>query len=185
MALVAFVRVITNLTRTIRMKTKKCGGQCGKVLSVSAFGVCRRSPSRLQRQCRECHNAAKRKSYKVHREQRIADTRKWREDNPDGYWHWKLWHKYGMRPVDYWRLFAQQEGVCGVCGEPETVMQKGKIIKLAVDHNHETGEIRGLLCNRCNLMTGVSSDDPELLETGATWIRTAKTGMFVPGESCS
>ncbi len=69
-----------------------------------------------------------------------------------------------------------------MCGEPETATHKGKIVKMSVDHNHETGEIRGLLCRRCNTAIGYLNDDPGLLEAGAVWTRTAKTGMFIPDE---
>lgn len=52
--------------------------------------------------------------------------------------------QYGLTPDQYDALFTQQGGVCAICkAEPKTK-------KLAVDHDHDTGEVRGLLCPRCN-----------------------------------
>jgi hypothetical protein len=54
---------------------------------------------------------------------------------------------------DYKQLFDQQGGVCAICGNPEVFRSKyGNIKKLAKDHDHTTGIIRGLLCQRCNLL---------------------------------
>ena len=57
----------------------------------------------------------------------------------------------------YDTLFKKQGGVCYICGNPP-----GKK-KLAVDHNHVTGKIRGLLCNNCNRGLGLFKDNGKLL----------------------
>jgi hypothetical protein len=44
---------------------------------------------------------------------------------------------------------------------------------LAIDHDHVTGDIRGLLCHACNVALGLLNDDPELLEAAAGYLRTA------------
>ena len=56
-----------------------------------------------------------------------------------------LSRNYGITPAYYDQLLAFQGGVCGVCGK---VQKSGR--KLAVDHDHDTGKIRGLLCQACN-----------------------------------
>lgn len=56
-------------------------------------------------------------------------------------------HKYGITVEDYDRMFAEQEGRCLICG---TDVPGGHRKHLCVDHCHETGRVRGLLCNRCN-----------------------------------
>lgn len=61
-------------------------------------------------------------------------------------------------------MSAIQNGVCAICSEPETRKMKGTPAALCVDHNHETGEIRGLLCNRCNRTIGLLEDDPEFFK---------------------
>lgn len=55
--------------------------------------------------------------------------------------------KYGITPEVYDAMFKQQNGVCKICKQTE----RGRYKNLAVDHNHRTGEVRGLLCRRCNL----------------------------------
>lgn len=55
---------------------------------------------------------------------------------------------YNMTLADYDQLLEAQDGMCVICSEPPSVQ------RLFVDHNHETGEIRGLLCPRCNMLTG-------------------------------
>jgi len=59
-----------------------------------------------------------------------------------------LQRKYGITQKEYDEILKSQGGVCAVCGKINVV--RGKPANLAVDHNHETGQIRGLLCNRCN-----------------------------------
>ena len=72
--------------------------------------------------------------------------------------------KYGMTLEDFEALLAKQEGVCAACGKPETRLAgRGKLnLKprpLSVDHNHTTGEVRGLLCFSCNLALGHLEDN--------------------------
>ena len=63
---------------------------------------------------------------------------------------------YGVDPGWYDRQYALQGGVCYLCRRAT-----GASKRLAVDHNHETGEVRGLLCGPCNKVLGVARDDPE------------------------
>lgn len=60
----------------------------------------------------------------------------------------------GCTPELYNELLADQKGSCALCHKPNV---KGK--KLAVDHDHKTGIIRGLLCNRCNAALGALGDN--------------------------
>lgn len=62
-------------------------------------------------------------------------------------------------------MFKAQGGVCAVCEQP----QLGDIKNLAVDHNHETGEVRGLLCNRCNPALAIL-DDPAWLAAALAYV---------------
>ena len=59
--------------------------------------------------------------------------------------------KYKITPEDYDKLMAEQGGTCAICNSG---VDKGYGY-LCVDHNHETGEVRGLLCHRCNMHVGV------------------------------
>jgi len=46
-------------------------------------------------------------------------------------------------------------GVCQICKKAETATKNGKIKPLSVDHDHKTGKVRGLLCQKCNMKVGV------------------------------
>lgn len=86
-----------------------------------------------------------------------------------------LLRKYGITEEQYNALLKKQDGHCALC--PRTVEKSGK--KLSVDHNHKTGEIRGLLCYRCNKFLVGRHTDPYLVELMAAYLRTT-TGWFVP-----
>jgi len=65
---------------------------------------------------------------------------------------------YGMEPEDYIALHEKQQNKCAIClNEPTT--QRG----LHLDHCHETGAIRGLLCHNCNIALGCFGDNPALM----------------------
>lgn len=65
-------------------------------------------------------------------------------------WAKRIWDNYKLTPDQYYRILHMQDGVCAACHLAEPV--KGR--KLAVDHDWVTGEIRGLLCSRCNPILG-------------------------------
>lgn len=60
-------------------------------------------------------------------------------------------------------MFDEQDGVCAICGRPETKVLKGKKLSLSIDHDHETGKVRGLLCMDCNTSIGKFKHNKELL----------------------
>lgn len=63
--------------------------------------------------------------------------------------------KFNLSLEDYERILEAQGEVCAICRQPETSRHvKGTIRRLAVDHDHETGEVRGLLCWMCNSRLG-------------------------------
>jgi len=71
--------------------------------------------------------------------------------------NWIEW-KWKISPIKYGVMEATQLGGCAICKQKPL---EGK--KLAVDHDHRTGVIRDLLCNRCNLILGLLNDDDGLL----------------------
>lgn len=59
---------------------------------------------------------------------------------------------------------------CEICEKEETVTRGGRIRRLTIDHNHETGQIRGVLCARCNTAIGLVFENPETLRAAADYI---------------
>ncbi len=85
-------------------------------------------------------------------------------------WRSHLKRKYNMTMEDYDRMLEAQDGVCASCGEVETYVAHGKVKRLAVDHDHETGLVRGLLCHACNAALGHLKDDPRRIMNLAEYI---------------
>lgn len=77
---------------------------------------------------------------------------------------------YGITIEEYDALWLAQEGLCAICRQPETATRKGKAKALAVDHDHQTGQVRSLLCSRCNVAIGYLNDDPDLMRAAAVYI---------------
>ena len=75
---------------------------------------------------------------------------------------------YGVTPEQYNAMFAAQDGRCAICRSDQWV---GKNNTPHVDHCHETGRVRGLLCGPCNNGLGNFRDQPDLLETAAAYLR--------------
>lgn len=57
---------------------------------------------------------------------------------------------YGLVPAEYKIMLAAQDACCALCGHPESRQSRGHVLPLAVDHNHQTGAVRALLCAECN-----------------------------------
>ena len=73
--------------------------------------------------------------------------------------------KFGLTPEQYSALLSAQGGVCVICGTPPTEKRR-----LAVDHDHATGKVRGLLCGRCNLTIGALEEDTKLLDRAKAYL---------------
>ena len=75
----------------------------------------------------------------------------------------QLMKKYGITPEDYDRMLAEQGGVCAMCGTDKPGGPEHAEY-FPVDHDHETGEVRGLLCFLCNRRLGTYEEVRELAE---------------------
>jgi hypothetical protein len=83
----------------------------------------------------------------------------------------KMYRKYGITIEEYDAMYADQNGVCAICNQPESLMLRGAIKRLAIDHCHETGKIRGLLCFSCNTALGSFKDDPAIITAALSYLR--------------
>jgi hypothetical protein len=81
-----------------------------------------------------------------------------------------LWAKYKITPEQYDWMFKAQNGVCAICGKPETLTRNGKLVHLSVDHCHVTGKVRGLLCSEHNKMLGHAEDSVEVLAKAISYL---------------
>jgi hypothetical protein len=71
-----------------------------------------------------------------------------------------LLRDFGITLAEYSKKVIEQDNKCAICGLPEVSVRNGKLKALAVDHCHETGKVRGLLCNSCNVGVGMLKDNP-------------------------
>ena len=84
---------------------------------------------------------------------------------------WNLKRDYGITVEEYDAVHKKQNGLCAIC-KKESNHKSGKLF---VDHNHVTGNIRGLLCNPCNLLLGHSNDDISILKEAIKYLNKYKT----------
>lgn len=90
-----------------------------------------------------------------------------------------LRHHYGITLEQYNQMHEGQNGLCAMCGKPEAHSTHRLETKwLSVDHDHETGRLRELLCAHCNTLLGLGDDDPLLLIAGALYLhKHGRPGM--------
>ncbi len=91
--------------------------------------------------------------------------------------------RLGLTPNDFERMMLEQSGVCKICKQPETTMKLGRVMKLAVDHDHHTKKIRGLLCNSCNQGLGHFKDSSTRLIAAAEYLQASKSMILPEGTS--
>jgi hypothetical protein len=78
----------------------------------------------------------------------------------------------GRSPTEYQALLDKQDGRCAICGIREGHRScRGRECRLAIDHDHRTGAIRGLLCNSCNRGLGRFKDSVALLEAAVRYLK--------------
>jgi hypothetical protein len=77
-----------------------------------------------------------------------------------------LAHNYALTIEGYNILFVVQNGCCAICGDHQNNMKR----KLSVDHNHITGEVRGLLCHKCNVAIGLMKDNVDTLANAIKYL---------------
>ncbi|MGR7027288.1 endonuclease VII domain-containing protein [Geodermatophilus sp. URMC 62] len=137
---------------------KRCP-DCGTVLPLSSFGRNAAASSGLNSYCRPCHNARGRAS-----KEKVGGSRTYH-----------LRRRYGITAEEVDAMFAEQGGRCAICRRAPA---------LHVDHDHRSGEVRALLCFRCNGGLGQFKDDPATLRAAARYVerhRVGPTGADEPG----
>ncbi len=89
--------------------------------------------------------------------------------------------RFGLSIVEYRQMFIDQDNKCAICNQPETRIftqrtekREMQIAKLCLDHNHETGKLRQLLCHDCNTGIGKFKDDIQRLQSAINYLKKHK-----------
>jgi hypothetical protein len=150
---------------------KKCS-RCGTEKPTSEYHKDRRNPDGLYGWCKECAKA-KAREYRTANPDKVRESQKRsRTSKPRVYRNKQLLWTFGITLEQYEQMLADQGGVCAVCGKTETEIhpQSKRVRNLNVDHCHDTGHVRGLLCNSCNRGIGLLKDDPTILRRALNYL---------------
>lgn len=110
-----------------------------------------------------CDLCYMRKRHAENPEIRRAGDRRRRKNNPEAYRRTKLKVVYGLSPEQYDSLLSRQRNACAIC-------QAIFVDTPNVDHDHDTGVVRGLLCSHCNRMLGMARDNSVVLRAAASYL---------------
>ena len=109
--------------------------------------------------CKDCH---------------YSHNKEWRQDNQelirqyrakDKWTLQKRCARHGITPEEFWSIYEEQDGSCPVCDKAIEAEDS------AIDHNHKTGEVRGILCKSCNRALGLLGDSPDTMFRGFTYLQ--------------
>lgn len=153
-------------------KRKRCS-KCGTPKLLTEFQKKGDTRDGLANHCKQCDReyrhsphlrAAQHASVQRYRKRHAAAVRR-RE------YARRRCRPHGLSLRDYERLLASQGGVCAICHGPETVLTPSGVPRyFAIDHDHATGRVRGLLCVRCNRLLGVARDSTERLRAAIAYL---------------
>jgi hypothetical protein len=160
---------------------KRCR-KCGQTRALDDFYRADGGRDGHRTECKDCSLKQRKQWYRDNRERSIAYVKSWQEANPERVRasaqrnrskklkkmrELHLRRNFGLSIDEYERLLEQQGGGCAICQSPPTPG-----ISLHVDHDHGSGEIRGLLCFRCNNGIGLFRENPDLLQDAARYVVT-------------
>ena len=158
---------------------KQCT-KCGERKPRSEFYAAKGTRDGLRGDCKVCFAARAKRWYALNRERVITRVREWQQANPERHSAKQreirarrrpaardqhLRRNFGIGTPEYEQLLAAQGGRCAIC---ERGPRKGS--SLHVDHDHETGDVRGLLCFRCNGGLGQFAEDSDRLIDAAEYL---------------
>jgi len=171
-----------------KIRTKYC--PCCKIEKlVTDFYKCKSRFDKLNYYCKKCHN----KKSNLSRRKRLLKTENRMAHNEYARSLYakdptkaklrsrnrtfaeiknsSLKYHYNITLGQYQDLQKNQSNKCAICGNKEKSKDsKGMIRQLSVDHNHQTSEVRGLLCNNCNRLLGNAEDNPKLLQQAIVYL---------------
>lgn len=137
---------------------------CGEMKSYSEFYRMAKQKTGLHPRCKPCVNAFNRAYHHANKER----MQEWKRRSALRRWAKKI---LNLDHVHYEALLARAAGRCEVCGRPEsTTSTNGHSFMLAIDHDHVTMQVRGMLCRACNSALGHAYDSPTLLRKLADYL---------------
>jgi len=143
---------------------------------------CQRTPEQQEAR-REYDRMRRAQDPERYRAKQRANYHRWKEKHRDvDRARQRLWayqnrtKRYGLTRAQYDELAFSQGHLCAICRKPETSLYRGKPRKLAVDHDHDTKVVRGLLCTTCNQGLGLFHDDVEKLRGAIAYLTRASQG---------
>lgn len=146
-------------------ETRTCR-HCGEEKAISAFTKSKRSLGGHAHSCRACTNIQQRARYDPIKNYEYI--KKYRRRDPRKRLAYMLKGLYALSIDAYETLLAEQKGLCAICQKPP-----GKT-RLGVDHCHDTGKVRALLCTKCNTAIGQLQHDPDLAMKAALYLEKHK-----------
>lgn len=133
---------------------KRCKS-CGEDKEITDFSLHPASKDGRNPRCKACKNREASAYYQANQEE-ITRKRK-SQGSAEKNWEYDLKRKFGITRERYEAILDEQGGVCAICKVAPTTK------RLAVDHDHQTGEVRGLLCLSCNMGLGYFKDSKNRL----------------------
>jgi len=133
---------------------KTCA-KCGETKELKEFGKRRNTKDRRRGVCKDCQSTY---------------TKKYRERNKDKVKDSQLMSVYGITLAERDSMFEEQDGECAIC-KREMVRDRGPAENhCCIDHDHDSGKVRGLLCLKCNTGIGMLKDNPKVLRAAADYL---------------
>lgn len=157
---------------------------CERVLPASEFTANRSTGTGLASQCRRCAAECRRTYYRLnpdkvkeqgrryralYPERERERDRKWVRNNPDKCRAYARKMKYGIVQAQFIALLEKQNRACAICRQ---AFDLSKPRGVHVDHNHVTGEVRGLLCPPCNNGIGMLREDANRFAAAVSYLRS-------------
>lgn len=146
--------------------TKFCNS-CQETKDNSNFYKNRSKPDGLSSMCKPCNLTSNQKRYRSEegKKRNREYTRQWRKNNPRPEKQQIYLRKclYGITDAEYKQMVENQKGLCAICKKPPSKI-------LFVDHCHETGKVRGLLCHKCNVGLGYLGDSVQGIKNALEYL---------------
>lgn len=146
---------------------KKCS-RCKEIKPVDEFGITAGTPTGLSYYCKLCASTRVADFHKQHPEKHREYAREWGRMNPDKKAAIALKNRLGVPHDTYATMLAKQDGKCAICG---TTKPGVRLKRFHVDHCHDTGDIRALLCSTCNTGLGFFKHNVEIIHSAIAYLR--------------